>query len=122
MRTEAVRFWAAASIAACSIFWSDLARAQIADEIKVCHGEYEQICRSYPVDVWERCARGIAGGADPRVTCRKLCGTLPGPNSCSISPIPGYPPSRSGNFCGYSWFAVRCVAPTTSSRQMTTTS
>jgi hypothetical protein len=110
--------WLTTLIALCDMFGPDFARAGAMDEIRVCHGEYDQICRSFPIDIWERCGPGTARGADPNVTCHSICGTPPGRNTCIISRISGYPSSRSGNFCGYSWFAVRCVTPITSSLQI----
>jgi hypothetical protein len=74
----------------------------------VCHGELEERCRKHPYDIWEECsARNGVGGADPNVSCLRLCGKALGPGLCTGVRQPGTS-AESGNRCGYSWFQVRC--------------
>jgi hypothetical protein len=75
---------------------------------EVCHGERKEVCQRYQIDVWEECSdRNGVGGADPNISCQKLCGKPLGESSCLVTRRPNAAAEPDGH-CGYSWYEVHC--------------
>ncbi len=78
------------------------AQAQVHD---ICHGEYIQTCRLHAFAEQEVCTEGNGvGGANPEVSCQRLCGSPIGPKCSTVK----LQESIDGNYCGYSWFRITC--------------